>query len=153
MLGITSSSASVEEVVESGLLERLDEELLERYPGEPVNGIVPDEFRASGGYFVIARHGEEIVGCGAFRPFGAETVEIKRMYISKQYRGHGIARVILEQLEAEARERGFTRGILETGIRMPEAIALYGSRGYYEIERYEPYVESERSVCFAKTLE
>ncbi len=152
MVGIALSSASVEEVVESGLLERLDEELLERYPGEPVNGIVPDEFRASGGYFVIACHEGDIVGCGAFRPLDAETVEIKRMYVSEQYRGRGIARIALEQLEAEARERGFTRSVLETGDRQPEAIALYGSRGYYEIERYEPYVESERSVCFAKLL-
>ena len=149
---ITVAAAEVDEVLATGLIERLDADLMQRYPGEPVNGIVPAEFRAAGGYFVLARCDSQPVGCGAFRPRDATTFEIKRMFVLPEFRGRGIARRIIEALEVEARRRGYTRGILETAVRQPEAIALYRRSGYSEIERFEPYVDSERSVCFGKSL-
>ena len=65
--------ASVEDVYAAGLIDRLDADILSRYPGEKVNGIDPGQFRAAGGYFAAARvdgcNGATLVGCGAFRPF------------------------------------------------------------------------------------
>jgi GNAT superfamily N-acetyltransferase len=144
--------ASVEEVLHSGLIGLLDAELDERYPGEPVNGIDPSEFRAAGGYFVLAQGESRAVGCGAFRPFDAHTMEIKRLFVRPDFRGRGIARAILAALEAEGRQRGYTRSILETSVRQPEAIALYCACGYTEIEAFGPYVGNALSVCFGKAL-
>jgi GNAT superfamily N-acetyltransferase len=149
---ITISPADVEEVLASGLLARLDADLLARYPGEPVNGVEAEEFRAAGGYFVIVHCESQAAGCGAFRPFDSETAEIKRMYVEPRFRGRGIARAVLQAVEAEARRRGFVRSILETGTRMTEAIALYRSCGYTEIEPFGIYVGSARSVCLGKAL-
>lgn len=59
---------------------------------------------------------------------------------------------ILESLESEARKREFTRSVLETAIRQPEAIALYRSCGYHDIEPFGPYIGSARSVCLGKAL-
>ncbi len=42
--------------------------------------------------------------------------------------------------------------ILETGIKQPEAIALYESRGYEPIPPYGVYVDSPLTRCFAKCL-
>jgi GNAT superfamily N-acetyltransferase len=144
--------ASVEDVFSSGLIDQLDADLRERYPGEPINGIDPAQFRASGGYFLLARCESRGVGCGAFRPYDSSTVEIKRMFVAAPFRGRGIARRILQGLESEARRRGYVRSLLETAVRQPEAMALYRACGYSEIEPFEPYIGSARSICFGKTL-
>jgi putative acetyltransferase len=144
--------ASVDDVLASGLIDLLDAELNARYPGEPVNGIDPSEFRAANGYFVLARHGERAIGCGAIRPFDARTVEVKRMFVHPDARRQRLARSILGALEEEARRRGYSRSILETGVRQQEAIALYRACGYSEIEAYGTFVGDVRSICFGKSL-
>jgi GNAT superfamily N-acetyltransferase len=144
--------AAVDEVIASGLIAELDADLLSRYPGEPINGIDAEEFRAAGGLFVVAGIGEHLAGCGAFRPYDRDIVEIKRMFVKSAHRGHGIGRAILRRLEDEARQRGFRFAVLETGNRQPEAIALYEASGYRRIELFGPYIGSDRSVCFRKAL-
>ena len=151
-MNLKVSSADVNEVIASGLIAQLDAEILERYPGEPINGVEPNEFRASGGYFVIGFWDAQAVGCGAFRPYDQTTVEIKRMFVAPEFRGRGIARAILSAVEREARRRGYGRTILETANRQPEAIALYRSCGYRDIEKYGHYIDSARSLCFGKNL-
>lgn len=149
---VAISEARVEDVAASGLLDELDADLLEKYPDEPTNSVEADGFREAGGYFVAARFDSRIVGCGAFRRVDGETVEIKRMYVVPSFRGRGLSRMMLGYLESEAEGRGYTRSILETGVRQPEAISLYTSGGYVEIPPFEPYIGSENSVCFAKPL-
>jgi putative acetyltransferase len=151
-MNLKLSSADVNEVIASGLIAQLDAEILQRYPGEPINGVEPDEFRASGGYFVIGYWDAQAIACGAFRPHDETTVEIKRMFVAPEFRGRGIARAILGSVEEEAKRRGFKRSILETANRQPEAIALYRSCGYKEIQKYGHYVDSARSLCFGKSL-
>jgi ribosomal protein S18 acetylase RimI-like enzyme len=144
--------ASVTEVIESGLIAELDADLMSRYPGEPTNGIDPEEFRSSGGVFVVAERDEVLMGCGAFRPLDDSTVEVKRMFVRPPYRGESVGRTILTRLENEARIRGFTSAVLETGNRQAEAIALYDGSGYRRVERFGAYIHSEKSICFRKTL-
>jgi len=96
---------------------------------------------------------ETAIGCGAFKPFDDTTVEIKRMFILPNYRGHGAATEILISLEQWALELGNRFSVLETGKRMPEAIALYKKNGYDLIENYGQYIDVTNSVCFRKTLQ
>ena len=149
---IVIAAVDVDEVIASGLVSALDADLMRRYPGEPANGVEPAEFREAGGYFLLARDGVDAVGCGAFRPIDARTVEIKRMFVDPRWRGRGIAGAVLDGLETEARRRGHVRCILETGVRQPEAIAVYRRAGHAEIDAFEPYVGSPLSVCFGKDL-
>lgn len=65
----------------------------------------------------------------------------------------GIARRILAELEAFARQQDFLRLRLETGIMQPEAMQLYETAGYHRIECYGYYRDDPRSVCFEKMLE
>jgi GNAT superfamily N-acetyltransferase len=78
--------------------------------------------------------------------------EIKRMYVCPAARGLGIGRAVLDALEAEARALGLTRLVLETGVRQPEAIALYERVGYARIAAFGEYVDSPLSVCMGKDL-
>lgn len=93
------------------------------------------------------------MGCGAFKSFDEQSVEVKRMYVNPEMRGKGIASKILLALEIWAKEMGFTYCVLETGLRQPEAIALYKKNGYEIIANYPPYEGIENSVCFRKKLE
>jgi len=143
---------AITEGIASGLIAELDAELRQRYPGQPIHGVDAGEFQAAGGYFVVARASAEYAGCGAFRPVNASTVEIKRMFVRRTFRRRGTARIILQALEAEAKRRGYTRSILETAIRLPEALSLYRAAGYSDIDPFGSYVGSERSVCLGKEL-
>jgi GNAT superfamily N-acetyltransferase len=88
---------------------------------------------------VVAYDGGEAVGCGALRPFDETSVEIKRMFVPLEHRGRGIAKEVLRELEKWAAELDFKRCILETGLKQPEAIALYTVSGYTSIENYGHY--------------
>lgn len=92
------------------------------------------------------------VGCGAFKEFDSNTVEIKRMFVHPDFRGKGIASTILNELEKWASELKYNSFILETGKNNPNAIALYRKSGYEIIPNYAQYENIEESVCLKKTF-
>ncbi len=92
------------------------------------------------------------IGCGAIKQFEPDSMEVKRMYVLQDYRGQGFAKSILLELENWAKELGYTKCVLETGKRQPEAIQLYKSKGYKTIANYGQYIGIENSICFEKTL-
>lgn len=102
---------------------------------------------------VIIAFDEDIpAGCGAIKHFSDNTMEIKRMFTPLQFRSRGIASLILSELEKWSLELGYSKCILETGKRQPEAIALYKKNGYKIIPNYGQYIGIENSVCFIKEL-
>lgn len=114
-----------------------------------------DEVTPPRGLFLIAYLDGQPVGCGALRPLpaaGAHVAEIKRMYTSPSARRRGVSRGVLTRLESEAVSLGYRRLQLETGLRQPEAMALYETSGYHRIPNYGMYAASELSACFAKDV-
>ncbi len=103
-------------------------------------------------HVVVAYDDYVAVGCGAFRPYSSETVEIKRMFVHPVHRGQGIASLILSTLESWTCEQHYTQCILETGYNQPEAIALYNKAGYLKIPNYGPYADVANSICFGKKI-
>ncbi len=101
---------------------------------------------------VVAYENETAVGCGAFREYEPYVAEIKRMYVREENRGRGIAGRILAELETWAKELNFTECILETGVKQPEAIALYRKSGYEAKPSYGQYLNVENSVCMRKSI-
>ena len=90
--------------------------------------------------------------CGCFKKYDEETVEIKRMFVEKVYRGRGVSKMILEELERWAFELGFTFSILETSIHFTAARSLYAGAGYHVIDNYDQYAGLPESVCMKKKL-
>lgn len=101
---------------------------------------------------LLAYDGDAAVGCGAIKRYATNTAEVKRMYVLKNYRGQRIATKLLEQLELMSLGLGYTKLILETGVRNPEAITLYKRCGYCISDNYDQYVGMESSICFAKRI-
>lgn len=102
---------------------------------------------------ILIYSGVSAVGCGAFKKFDGGTVELKRIFVRKEYRKQGISRLILKSLEQLAETQGYKACVLETGLRQVEAINLYRSSGYQIIDNYGPYIGMENSLCMKKDLE
>jgi GNAT superfamily N-acetyltransferase len=96
---------------------------------------------------VVAYIDGEAVGCGAFKEYVPETVEIKRMFTKPEHRGKRIAAEVLTELEFWAAELGYKEFVLETGKKQPEAIRLYERSGYEVIPNYGQYIGVKNSVC------
>ncbi|WP_184549475.1 GNAT family N-acetyltransferase [Mucilaginibacter sp. FT3.2] len=101
---------------------------------------------------VIAYLNNQPAGCGCFKDFDAETVEIKRMFVRHNARGNGISTLVLHDLETWAAELGYHYTVLETASKQLEAHSLYRKFGYVQTENYGVYVGLPDSLCFRKML-
>ncbi len=151
-----SRVALVEEALDGpsgrALVDALLIELESRYGEEDADAPQAADLAPPDGTFVVARLDGRVVGCGGLRRTGDGEGEIKRMYVVPDARRLGVGARVLAALEAEARRRGLARLRLETGVRQPEAIALYERAGYTRIDPFPPYVDAPMSVCYAKEL-
>lgn len=101
---------------------------------------------------VIIYKDNDPVACGAFKEHDTDSVELKRIFVMKEQRQQGLAKLIVHELEEQARNKGYRYTLLETGIKQHEAINIYKSKGYKVIQNYEPYVGYINSVCMKKVL-
>lgn len=88
----------------------------------------PDEMAGPLGAFVVVRHEAHPVGGIGLRPIldpELEIGELKRLWVRPDMRRYGIAKQLMIEVENSARARGYRELYLETGIKQPEAVALY----------------------------
>jgi ribosomal protein S18 acetylase RimI-like enzyme len=100
------------------------------------NAVRDEELVPPAGVFLLATLNDEPVGCGAVKLHPDAPAEIKRVWVSGTVRGLGIGRRMLGELERHAAERGWSAVRLDTNRNLTEAIAMYRSAGYHEIEPY-----------------
>ena len=131
----------------------LQQEYVERYGGVDETPIDPAQFAPPGGLFLVGFVGAEPVASGGFRRHDDAAAEIKRMYVVEDRRGVGYARRLLAELEARAARAGYRRIVLETGLRQPEAIALYESSGYRPIPDFGFHAGMKLVRSFGRELE
>jgi putative acetyltransferase len=136
------------------LISALSAELARRYDymEDGSGGFRPEDALGPRGAFVIGRIGGRPIACGAIRPLEEDVAELKRVFVKVGFRGRGYSKAIVGELERQARRRGYRIMRLETGVRQPEAIALYESLGYHRIPNYGEYRDSGLSLCFEKKL-
>ena len=134
------------------LIGELDRLQLSLYPAEsnhldPVETLAGDDVT-----FLAAFVAGEAVGCGAVKRMHGRYGEIKRMYVEPCARGRGVGRALIEALESTLLRCGIRLVRLETGVRQPEALALYERCGYVRIPRFGDYPDDPLSVFFEKRL-
>jgi putative acetyltransferase len=90
--------------------------------------------------FFVARRDGAAVACGGIG-FYASYAELKRMYAKPRARGMGVARALLQRLEAEACAAGIAIVRIETGNRQNAAMRFYEREGYRQCSAFGPYAQ------------
>lgn len=130
-----------------GLLDAAFQELVSRYGPEGRSSV-----HAEARFLVVVVDGRA-VGCGALQPTtDPGTGELKRMYVAPQHRGRGVASALLAAIEEMGRRLGYHGIRLSTGLKQPEAIALYEKHGYGLTAPYGKYVGDPVTRCYHKPL-
>jgi len=112
----------------------------------------PEAFAPPEGNFLLLLRGDETIGGGAFRRYDETTAEFKRIWTRSDLRRQGLARALVQELEAQALRQGYTRVFLMTGCRQPEAANLYLTSGYRALFDSAADLEALRILPFEKQL-
>ncbi|MEV0400019.1 GNAT family N-acetyltransferase [Actinoallomurus sp. NPDC050550] len=114
----------------------------------------PAKYTPPQGLFVVGYLTGRAATAGGYRMYDSETrtVEIKKMYTLPEFRGRGLGRLVLTELERRAVASGARRSILETGIRNIGALALYATMGYLPTSRYMENRDPAINRAFIKEL-
>lgn len=141
------------------LVAEVQQEYVVRYGAPDETPVDPAEFEPPLGRFLVGHLEGVAVACAGWRAhdgkepeFHDGDAELKRMYVSPEFRGRGLARRLLAAIEESAIAAGRRRMILETGTMQPEAIALYTSAGYLAIPTFGMYGDSPESRHFGRDL-
>ena len=124
-------------------------------------GCIVDKYQKintlEGEHFVILVFDEETknnlpIACGSFKECFLDVVEIKRVFVKKDYRGKGLATLIMEKLEKEAKKRDYSFSILVTGVNNHSSQSLYKKLDYEKIEGFGFYKGDPDSISMGKKL-
>lgn len=98
-------------------------------------------FRPPDGAFVLATIDSETVACGGLQTIEPGIGEIKRMWVAAAWRGAGLGRRMVGELEAIATRMAHHTLRLDTNRALTPAITMYTRLGYRPIGRYNdnPY--------------
>lgn len=123
-------------------------------PPESIHMMDKGELAAPGIRFFVLRDAGTPLAMGAFKRIDARHAEIKSMHVLAEARGRGLSKAMLDHLVTEARNQGFTRLSLETGVQptFVAARALYARAGFEECPPFEGYWDDPNSVFMTKVL-
>jgi putative acetyltransferase len=137
------------------LIEALETHLASHYPATSRHGFSVERLLAEGVDVFVLRTDGVAAACGGILfvdEHGDRYGEVKRMYVSPEFRGAGFGKRILDHLAGHSLERGVSRLRLETGIHQVEAIGLYEASGFRRIGPFGPYVDDPLCLYFEKAL-
>lgn len=123
-------------------IKKLVSEVLQEYhlpfsetgKDDDLNDIEQNYFKRNG-YFgtAIDTSTNEIVGTFGLYAKNKDICELRKMYLIKTARGQGLGRFILMAAIELAKEKKYTKIVLETITPLKEAISLYKRYGFKEI--------------------
>lgn len=134
------------------LIEELQASLAPLYPSENQFGYSIEKLIQQNVAFFVVRADDMPVACGGVQIFGDEYGEVKRMFVRPQFRGMGLAKLMLAQLEAYTHARGVPLLRLETGTLQTEALGLYEQYGFTRIPPFGDYAETPLNIYFEKRV-
>lgn len=136
----------------AALIAELDAHLEPLYPSASRHGFSVQQLIAAAVDFFVIRFDGSPAGCSGIKLFGTDYGEVKRMYVRPQFRGFGLARLLLDHLADHARSHQVGILRLETGIHQHTAIRLYERWGFQRIPPFGEYWDDPLSRCYEKRI-
>ncbi len=97
---------------------------------------LPGKYAPPNGVLILALFNGKGAGCIALRKFSENICEMKRLYVRDEYRGLGIGRKLVSMIIEEAIRLNYRYVRLDTLETLKNALGLYESFGFYDIEPY-----------------
>ncbi len=107
---------------------------IQKYDHEVEN--LEEKYGLPKGRLYVAYFENKVAGCIALRPLSDTACEMKRLYVVPQFRGNGIAKILIEKIVSDAKEIGYSEMLLDTLPFLETAIKMYKKMGFYEIGCY-----------------
>jgi len=124
------SSAGVQSIVLAA-----KDELDRRYgPATDPTSLAAQDFTPPLGEFLVARLDDHLAGGVGLRTVADGIAEIKRLWVRPDLRRSGIGAALMDRVVDDARQLGVRLLMLETGPLQPEAVALYASQGWQQVD-------------------
>ncbi|HEN3567745.1 TPA: GNAT family N-acetyltransferase [Yersinia enterocolitica] len=121
------------------LMNQLDAYQSALYPYESNHAESLDSLAQIETFVYVAKYEEGIVGCAILALPKTPYPEIKRVFVSPDYRGQGVARRLMTALLHQANALSLKKIHLETGVYQPEAIKLYQRLGFELTSQFGRY--------------
>ena len=142
---------AVEDPGAQDVLALLGEHLADMFatsPAESVHALDPAALQDQAVTFWTVREDGVLLGCGAVKELSPQAGELKSMRTAAVARGRGTATLILQGIIGEARTRGYTALLLETGTEdfFAPARRLYARHGFAECPPFGSYTEDPNST-------
>ena len=134
------------------LIAELEAQLDPFYPRESRHGYSVEKLIADDVAFFLIRENGTPTGCGGLKLIGTEYGEVKRMYVRPQFRGLGLAKLMLNHLVGYAQSQGIGLLRLETGVHQHAAIGLYERIGFQRIPPFGEYKDDPLSRFYEKRI-
>ena len=97
---------------------------------------LPGKYGPPSGSLLLAMAKNRAAGCVALRKLDEEICEMKRLYVRPEFRGQKLGKRLTLSIIEEGHIIGFRYMRLDTFIWMKEAVKLYKSLGFREIQPY-----------------
>ncbi len=110
----------------------------------------PRDLEPPTGVLLLVTVDAKSAGLGGVRHLDTDVAEVKSMYLSPAHRGKGLARRLLAELEAIAREHGCRASRLDTSGYLSDAVRLYRGAGYREVPDYN--ANPKANLWFERSL-
>ncbi|MDH4109178.1 MAG: GNAT family N-acetyltransferase [Gammaproteobacteria bacterium] len=136
------------------LIRLSDEYMSALYPAESNHLESPAALAAPNVTILGAYVGDRLAASVAAKTMDDDGVyaEIKRLFVLDAFRGRGLAKRLMDHLEADLSNRDIPLARLETGILQPEALGFYEQRGYAYRPPFASYRLDPWSVFMEKRI-
>lgn len=110
------------------------------------------KYTAPNGELLAAQENGVLIGIVAYHRHSDVRCEMKRLYVSSQFRGKGVGELLARAIIAHAKQAGFQEMVLDTITPLNAAIHLYEKLGF---TRCAPYYDNPMAdvIYMRKSLE
>ncbi len=113
-----------------------------KYVDADIDDLEANYFGCHGYFWVWKTEDGEIIASVAIARVDDTICELRKMYLSRQERGKGIGKMLLETAIEKAKELGYSTMILKTNSKLDTAIDVYRKYGFEHI----PITESDKKA-------